>query len=375
MAEDYEKGQVMKICTITCHDVYNVGASLQAYALQTYLKSLGHDVKIIDYKPDYLSKHYRLDIVGNPKYDKPFLKQAYLLAKLPGRLRILPRKKAFDSFTAKYLDLTKRYTSNEELKREPPAADVYFAGSDQIWNPLFPNGKDPTFYLDFVQQGVRASYAASFAVDEFPQELREVTAQYLDRFDHIAVRETSGLSVLKTLGITNAVTVLDPVFLLDRAQWEAMAEKPERCEKPYLLVYDFDNSPAVRKLAERIAAERGLHIYSVFKLPYAERCFPLCGPETFLGLMQHAAFVLSNSFHATAFSVIFEKEFAVVERTEKINTRMRDFTAMLGLSDHMVTAETEIPDGTDWTAVYRCLKNEIDHAKAYIDEVLRDGEK
>lgn len=94
-----------------------------------------------------------------------------------------------------------------------------------------------------------------------------------------------------------------------------------------------------------------------------------------MGLMQNAAFVLSNSFHATAFSVIFEKEFAVVERTEKINTRMRDFTAMLGLSDHMVTTETEIPVGTDWTAVYRCLKNEIDHAKAYIDEVLRDGEK
>lgn len=365
----------MKICTITCHDVYNVGASLQAYALQAYLKSLGHDVKIIDYKPDYLSKHYQLNIVGNPKYNKPFLKQAYLLAKLPGRLHMLPRKKAFDSFTAKYFDLTKRYTSNEELKKEPPEADAYLAGSDQIWNPLFPNGKDPAFYLDFVQQGVRASYAASFAVDEFPQELREVTAQYLDRFDHIAVREKSGLSVLKTLGITNAVAVLDPVFLLDRTQWEAMAERPERCETPYLLVYDFDNSPAVRKLAERIAAERGLHIYSVFKLPYAERCFPLCGPETFLGLMQHAAFVLSNSFHATAFSVIFEKEFAVVERTEKINTRMRDFTAMLGLSDHMVTAETEIPDGTDWTAVRRCLKDEIDHAKAYIDEVLRDGEK
>ena len=154
-----------------------------------------------------------------------------------------------------------------------------------------------------------------------------------------------------------------------------MAEKPERCEKPYLLVYDFDNSLAVRKLAERIAAERGLHIYSVFKLPYAERCFPLCGPEAFLGLMQHAAFVLSNSFHATAFSVIFEKEFAVVERTEKINTRMRDFTAMLGLSDHMVTTKTDIPFDTDWASVRRCLKGEIDHAKAYIDEVLRDGEK
>ena len=363
----------MKVRTITCHDVYNIGASLQAYALQTYLKSLGHDVKIIDYKPDYLSKHYRLNIVGNPKYDKPLLKQAYLLAKLPGRLRMLPRKKAFDRFTAQYLELTKRYTSNEELKRDPPAAEVYFAGSDQIWNPLFPNGKDPAFYLDFVQTGIRASYAASFAVDEFPQELREVTAQYLNRFDHIAVRETSGLSVLNTLGVTNAATVLDPVFLLDLAQWGVMAKKPERCETPYLLVYDFDNSASVRRLAEKIASQNSLKIYSIFDLPYAERCFSVCGPETFLGLIQGASFVLSNSFHATAFAVIFEKEFAVVARTEKINTRMRDLTALLGLTDHMVTAEARIPRNTDWTAVKHRLADEISHSKAYIDEVLRDG--
>ena len=202
-----------------------------------------------------------------------------------------------------------------------------------------------------------------------------MTAQYLRRLHHIAVREQSGISVLNSLGIQNATTVLDPVFLLERAQWEAMAEKPEHCKKPYLLVYDCEKSAAICKLAERIAAERGLHIYSVFKLPYAERCFPLCGPEAFLGLMQNAAFVLSNSFHATAFSVIFEKEFAVVGRTEKINTRMRDFTALLGLSDHMVTEAVNVPLNTDWTQVKRRLEEEINHAKAYIDEVLRDGEK
>lgn len=365
----------MKICTITCHDVYNVGASLQAYALQTYLKSLGHSVKIIDYKPDYLSKHYRLDIVGNPKYDKPLLKQAYLLAKLPGRLRMLPRKKRFDDFTAKYLDLTRRYVSNEELKANSPEADVYFAGSDQIWNPLFPNGKDPAFYLDFVQHGTRASYAASFAVDEFPQELREAAAQHLSKLDYIAVREKSGLSVLKTLGIQNAEAVLDPVFLLDKAQWKTMIEEPKNDKAPYLLVYDFDNNSAVRKLAENVAREHSLKIYSVFDIPYADRCFQLCGPKEFLWLVKNAEFVLSNSFHATAFSVIFEKEFAVVERKEKINTRMRDFTAMLGLSDHMVTAESDIPFGTDWAQVECRLADEINHSKAYIDKVLRGGEK
>lgn len=365
----------MQICTITCHDVYNAGASLQAYALQAYLKSLGHDVKIIDYKPDYLSRHYRLDIVGNPKYDKPILRQAYLLAKLPGRLRMLPRKRAFDSFTAKYLDLTRRYASNAELKADPPEADIYFAGSDQIWNPLFPNGKDPAFYLDFVRRGIRAAYAASFAVEEFPEELRGVTTQYLSQFNHIAVREKSGLAVLESLGIHNAAAVLDPVFLLEQEQWEAIAKQPKKVDGPYLLVYDFDNSPVVRKLAERIASVRGLKIYSIFDLPYAERCFALCGPEEFLGLMEGASFVLSNSFHATAFSVIFEKEFVVVERTEKINTRMRDFTAMLGLSDHMVTVEANIPLKTDWTQVKHRLADEIDHSKAYIDEVLRDGKQ
>ena len=361
----------MRICTITCHDVYNVGASLQAYALQAYLRSLGHDVKIIDYKPDYLSKHFRLDIVGNPKYDRPLLRQAYLLAKLPGRLRMLPRRKAFDRFTAKYLRLTRRYASNDELKADPPDADVYIAGSDQIWNPLFPNGRDPSFYLDFVQRGICASYAASFAVDDYPHELRDAAARYLRRLDLISVRERSGLAVLESLGIHDAVCVLDPVFLLERTQWEAMAQTPEGVESGYLLVYDFDNSYYIRRLAEQIAAGHGWKIYSVFDLPYAARCFPLCGPEEFLGLIRGASFVLSNSFHATAFSVIFEKEFAVAERAEKINTRMRDLTALLGLPDHMTSPGASVPLGTDWPAVCARLAVELERSKGYIDAVLR----
>ena len=360
----------MKICTITCHDVYNVGASLQAYALQTYLKSLGHEVRVIDYKPDYLSRHYRLNVVGNPKYDRPLLRQAYLLAKLPGRLRVLPRKKAFDNFTAKYLDLTKRYASNEELSADPPVADVFFAGSDQIWNPLFRNGKDPAFYLDFVRSGVRASYAASFAVDTFPKELRDVTVRYLHRFEYVSVRETSGLSILKSLGIQNAKTVLDPVFLLNQQHWKSMARLPAKAEKPYLLVYDFDKSPAVRTLAERIASERSLKVYSIFDFPQAERCFTCCGPEEFLGLVQEADFVLSNSFHATAFSTIFERDFAVVERMEKINTRMRDFTTMLGIPERLIQPGSSVSSKIDWDRVRNRLKTEITHSKTYIDRVL-----
>ena len=355
----------MQICTITCHDVYNAGASLQAYALQTYLKSLGHDVKIIDYKPDYLSRHYRLDIVGNPKYDKPILRQAYLLAKLPGRLRMLPRKRAFDSFTAKYLDLTRRYASNAELKADPPEADIYFAGSDQIWNPLFSNGKDPAFYLDFAPEGsVKASYAASFATEDVLDDWKPQMKDWLHALDYISVRESSGVRIAQDLGIIGAVHVLDPVFLLDASTWRNMAS--ERPSYPYLLVYDFDGNKQIEQEAKRLAAQHKLKIVTLQKFPYADRCIRDAGPREFLSLVDGASFVLSNSFHATAFSLIFQRPFMVYDRCENINTRMRDLMVTVGLS-HRSSADAPI----DWTAVQMRLDKEITASKAYIDSVLQ----
>ena len=123
----------MKIKTITCHDVYNVGASLQAYALATYLKSLGHDTEIIDYKPEYL-QHFKLFGSVSGRYNRPILREIYHIVKFPGRLkaRLSKRKKQYDIFTAKFLPITSKcYHSNEELKKDPPEADLYvFTNSD-----------------------------------------------------------------------------------------------------------------------------------------------------------------------------------------------------------------------------------------------------
>ena len=137
----------MKIKTITCHDVYNHGASLQAFALQHYLQSIGHDVEIIHYKPPYLSGHYDLWKVSNSRYDKPIIRLLYLMVKLPGRLKSLKRKRAFDAFTSQFLRLTRRYDTIEALRNDPPHADVYIAGSDQIWNTAFRNRLEPAFYV------------------------------------------------------------------------------------------------------------------------------------------------------------------------------------------------------------------------------------
>lgn len=368
----------MKIKTITCHDVYNSGASLQAYALVTYLNSLGHDAEIIDYKPDYLSRHYSLSYVTNKKFNRFLIREAYLLAKLPSRLiaRYGKRKTNYDIFREKYLPVTRtQYHSNDDLKNNTPKADLYIAGSDQIWNTLFENGKDPAFYLDFVPKGgKKVSYAASFATESIVEEWKAVLKKRLSSFHAIAVRELSGLTILESLGINNGTVVLDPVFLLEKKEWELLSIYNTGCE-PYLLVYDFDGSNLIKKLAEKVAKEKGLKIYTLQQLGYGDKVFCDAGPIEFLSLVKNADMVLSNSFHATAFSLIFERNFFVFIRKEHINTRMKDLVEMFGLGARMVSDyDFEIlSEDIDYISVQIKMKKIIDKSKQYLNDVIEGG--
>lgn len=366
----------MKIKTITCHDVYNAGASLQAYALATYLRSLGHETEIIDYKPDYLSGHYPLWGLGNPAYDRPIIRELYNLAKLPRRIkaRYSKRKKCFDTFTQDYLPKTeRRYHSNEDLKENPPEADVYFAGSDQIWNCFFQNGKDPAFYLDFAPaNAVKASYAASFSTEDVPKEWKPQVQKWLTGLDFISVRESSGVEIVKGLGIPDAVQVLDPVFLLNREKW-ATIEKPLKHIEPYVLLYDFDRNAKMVQFARDLATENGWKLYSVLPCEKCDRCFSQAGPQTFVNLVHNAEFVVSNSFHATAFSLIFQKEFLTFHRSEEINTRMRDLSALVGLPERFAPEHYHM-EKIDYSVVNQKLEQAIQSSKAYISKVLVEAE-
>ena len=286
----------MQINTITCHDVYNHGASLQAYALQTYLESIGNDVRIIDYKPDYLSGHYNLNTVANPRYDQPIIKQLYLLAKLPGRLISLRRKKAFDAYTKRYLHLTDmRYQCYEELKANPPQADVYIAGSDQIWNTLFQNGRDAAFYLDFApKSSKRISYAASFATNGVVEKYKPIVIRMLKNFNNVSIRERNSLTLLTELGRADGVAVCDPVFLLTKEQWNSIIPYRNIQDK-YLLVYDTERSEKIKVIAKRIAKIKNLNIYNIsaFKLSYANKDFWASGPLEFVRLIRDAQVVIS----------------------------------------------------------------------------------
>jgi hypothetical protein len=365
----------MQIKTITCHDVYNHGASLQAYALQTYLTSIGHEVEIIDYKPDYLSGHYKLWTVSNPVFDKPVIKQLYLLAKLPERFIALRRKRKFDEFTRQKLRLTShRYHCNEELKANPPQADVYIAGSDQIWNTLFQNGRDAAFYLDFAPKTAkRITYAASFATKDVVEEYKPFVRRMLQGLDCISLREKVSLPLLEYMGRNDGVSVCDPVFLLSRKQWDELIPTPKENHKPYLLVYDSDHSQRLKETALQIAKSRNLRIYNIsaFRLSYADKDYWCSGPFDFVRLIRDAGFVISNSFHATAISLIFHREFCVVNRTEAINERMLSLLEQYGLQNRMLGSDQTIPtEMIDYNIVQSKIDEDIAASKAYLHDAL-----
>ena len=362
---------MLRVYTITCHDVYNAGASLQAYALQHYLQSRGADAYIIDYKPQYLSQHYRLWLVRNPRFNYPFLREAYLLAKLPGRLKGLGsvKKRRFDQFRKSYLCLTKRYTSFQELCEHCPVGDCYIAGSDQIWNPFFENGKDPVFFLRFAPQSARKiSYAASFGVSEITDADIERMRPWLRRLDSVSVREAAGLRILTKMDIP-AVRVFDPVYLLDKKEWESMI--PDHGDSAgYILLYDFDRNPHIEEIAKQYSQRTGCQVYSV--LPTATmKLAPINpGPLEFLRLIRNANLVLTNSFHAIAFSLIFHIDFFAFARKEPLNCRVIDLLKEVELEDRFYDNPADFHDGKaiQWEYVEEKIKEWKEASRAFLEK-------
>ena len=364
----------MKINTITCHEVYNHGASLQEYALLYYLNSNGHHAQTLHYKPPYLSGHLSLTVVSNPRFDKPILKQLYLVAKLPSRIKDLKRKKAFDLFSQKYIPTgNEEYTSNQELKNKLPIADAYICGSDQIWNSFFQNGKDPAFYLDFAPDDkLKISYAASFAIDAIDEDIKPFVREKVARLNAVGVRETSGVKILNELGLTDVEQVLDPVFLLESEHWATKFVHP--ISEKYVFIYDFDSNPLIMEIALKLKQEKGYKIYTVNNnITYADKNFWLYGPEKFLSLIYHSQFNITNSFHAVAFSIIFKKQFCVVNRTDKINTRMRDLLGLFGIGKNLISkySEFEKLEDINYLLIQPTIDKSISNSKKFLLESLK----
>lgn len=357
----------MKIKTITCHQVYNYGASLQELALVEFLKINGHDAESIAYKPNYLTDVHKLFSCLSPKWSKnPLTKAVYISLKLPQRLKLLKKQKNFDTFEKKYIPISKAtYADNEQLKKIKDDADVFICGSDQIWNPLFPNGKDPAFYLNFVQnsEAVKISYAASFATDDIPEENINFVKEQISKLDFVSVRETSGQKILNNLGFDKVEQVLDPVFLLSNKHWQTYVIE-KLVTKRYILIYDFDSNPYIKNIAKKLAKKHDFLIIGVnANLKYVDKNYYLQGPAEFLGLVKNAELILTTSFHALAFGLIFKRRLGVFNRNIDINTRMRDMLELVGLSNNLLESSKNT-NLSHFDIDYDIVDNEIEkHVK------------
>lgn len=367
----------MRINTLTTYDVYNYGASLQAYALMTYLQNKDNEVEIINFQPEYLTRKYDYRWV-NPesKMSKyAITRTAYRILKYIQRQTTMGRKYQFDYFNHQILKETATvYHSFEELKKNPPQADLYIVGSDQIWNVFYEAGRDPAFFLDWVKEGKKASYAASFSYLEIDEANKRRIQKSLQSFTAVSVREFHGIDILSNMNITGT-WVLDPIFLLSIEEWKKLMSPFNKKEK-YLLIYDFEGNKELKEFAIQYAKTKNLKIYSIndtYPLLYAHRNFGCAGPKEFLALIYHCDTFVSNSFHGTAFSILFNKPVFVFNRhRHKVNSRMESLMTLFGLTDCILTDRTmyisALQKSFDYTTINQKIKSELEKSKQFIYE-------
>lgn len=375
----------MKIKTITCHNVYNYGATLQAYALQHFLEMQGNEVEIIDYAPAYHDPLNCWKIPNNSrvkKYVELFfpIHWAYFIHRKIKLWRNVNRTRIekFNMFDREFLHLTReKYATYEQLESVPPKADVYIAGSDQIWNYAGNTGLDPAFYLKFGDKEVRRiSYAASFGLSEIKTDLKKKVESLLNGFDAISVREKTGLKILDDLNIKDSYYVVDPVFLLNKDSWLNIACSVD-ISTPYILVYDFfQNDEKIKKMTFFLSNKYNLKIVSVNdngKLSYADMNICDASPQQFLWLISNAKIVVSNSFHATAFSIIMKKDFFVYPIQKHNNhSRMVDLLSLIGLQKRydITVKDGELSTIIDWHEVDLKLERAITLSKQFINRFI-----
>ncbi len=325
---------------------------------------------MIDYRPDYV----RFEVKEWYMPRATAKEWAKLLLQRNARHRAIERHKMFEAFSRDYIPLTATvYDSLATLRSDAPTADIYIAGSDQIWNTLFPNGSDAAYYLAFGRETTRrASYAASFATTTLRDGTAAQVKAYLQNIDHISVREASGVKILASLGLAGQV-VVDPVFLLSAKEWDVVLPDVEPQEK-YILVYDMMRCNDIRRIAQRLARCYGCKIYSVspYVYHYADKNFLCATPLMFVALIKHAQCLLSNSFHGTAFALLYRRNFFVVERKDGLNDRMAALLERYNLQSRMVDATAAdhiLEERISYAPVSAALQRDIQASQDYLNMV------
>jgi len=357
----------MKVLTVTLYG-HSYGANLQAYALQNILISLGYENKIIDYR----ERKYSIFTKINIKVNKGSI--ATILSNMMMLLRYHEHKtrfNKFESFINDDLILTRSYDSYEELKSNPPVADVYLVGSDQVWRMT--NEFRESFFLRFGKSDIkRISYAASMGTYDLNTDEKLMFGKLLGNLDKISVREKDASDFIKDNYNIESEVHIDPVFLLDKDKWNEIAID-YNIDRKYILCYPLLFSPLLNESLKKLKQMTGYDVivitpHSMEKV-HGDIYIRNAGPKEFLGLIKNAQIVLTTSFHGTAFSIIFEKRFYSFPVYN--TSRIANILNLLELNDRQVSAIEDISlDGLNYEKINIALNKEVNKSIDYLQRAL-----
>ena len=388
----------MKIGIITYHFPYNCGAALQCFALQTKLEELGHEVCIINYRPWYHQNRYTP--LKNPVYfaGKRFhdpadnlLKRVYHAG--DGFLRTVHswknysavelKEKKFRTFVKRYLKETRVYRTLKQLQKDPPKCDMYISGSDQLWNCGITGGVfDSAYFLDFGGDDIgKMSYSvgADFSKLENPAE---VLKDLVKGLDVISLREEKFLpDVQKAVdGKIPTHVDVDPTLLLTADKYIAHMPDLPREKEPYILTYTMtgETQKQIYNGAKLLSEKLGIKVIDVSgdpnKMNKKVEDNRLCSPDELLWYVKNAEYVVTNSFHGTVFSVIFQKKFVTIPHAQTGN-RVTELLDKLGLSAryHRVTTDAveAVTNELDYNAVTEKLSALRANSTEFLSESIR----
>lgn len=364
----------MRIGIVTFHRADNYGAVLQNFALISALNRMGHEAYTIDYRCLCVEKNYQ--IRQRPKVSLKRPRSFLAAVKYPFSIQVeKARKGRFDAFRKERIPLTQSYTE-EELLEYPPEFDAYIAGSDQIWNGMIVGGHNPIYTLEFAPKGKKIAYGASAGNSSLiPQE----SYAAIGGIDYILVRELELKHMIEQKIGKNATLCLDPVFLLSRNEWVSMIQDRE-CPRQIFLYRVGRGTQGVIDIAHEYARKNGGKIvYPMafdMKIGISADCRFTAGPIEFLQLIRESEIVIASSFHAVAFSIIFEKQFIALPQKDT-NSRIKDLLKMLGLENRMYESyEDYLKKGQhlreiDYDSIRSIITTEMENSRCLLEETLK----
>lgn len=365
----------MKIALITIHHANSYGGTLQALASQNVLSRYG-DVKIIDYKSKELEGTLKLIRVNsNPRSIFRAGKDFF---------RIIPRRRLiakFREFMRVHYKLTPACQDLQALQTLSSDFDCVVCGSDQIWNPMITGELDLNYMLAFSRAKRKISFSSSAGSYRYSDEEELKVRKALSTFDSISVREEDTARNLRSmLGNQKVDHTLDPTLMLNKQEWmnslQLSSQAPGNADK-YILVYTLKKDALVRETINRIRTVLGLRVVAIDQDPFlgykSDRHIMDASPVDYVSLFANASFVITNSFHGTAFALNFGIPFVTALPESGLN-RIKGLLDKVGLTDRLVTRLSDIDSviikSIDFTHSHHQLETLRQVTWNYLDEAL-----